>query len=123
MKHARRKPRSRMRDRVASTTGALAVILGAGIGTANAAGKAAAAPVAKEVPLDAANAAHAADAPGAMTLPAPSGHYQVGMTNLHLRDTKRTDPWLPDGRPRELMVSLWYPATHTSSHPAAPYLE
>ncbi|ARF53772.1 hydrolase [Streptomyces gilvosporeus] len=130
-----------MRERVASTTGALAVILGAGIGTANAAGKPAAAAAAKEVPLDAADAAHAADAPGAahaanapgaahaanapgaMTLPAPSGHYQVGVTNLHLRDTKRTDPWLPDGRPRELMVSLWYPATHTAGHPAAPYLE
>ncbi|MFI9045725.1 alpha/beta hydrolase family protein [Streptomyces sp. NPDC053427] len=117
MKHARRKPRSRFRDRVAGTTGALAVVLGAGIGQAAAAGKPAAAPTAKEAPLD------TADAPGALTLPAPSGHYRVGTVNLHLLDTKRTDPWTPDRRPRELMVSLWYPATHTAGHPAAPYLE
>ncbi|MFF4948085.1 alpha/beta hydrolase family protein [Streptomyces chattanoogensis] len=147
MKHARRKPRGRMRNRVASTTGALAVILGAGIGTANAAGKNSAAPAAKEAPLGVADtpdapphpdapanpdapatlkAPHTQAAPnaaGQLTLPEPRGHYRVGMTNLHLVDKKRTDPWTVDGRPRELMVSLWYPATQTASHPAAPYLE
>ncbi|MEU9112382.1 hydrolase [Streptomyces sp. NPDC048483] len=117
MKHARRRPRSRLGARVAGTTGALAVVLGAGIGSATAAGKTTAAPTAKEAPLD------TADTPGELTLPAPSGRYRVGTANLHLLDTKRTDPWTPDRRPRELMVSLWYPATDTSRHPAAPYLE
>jgi len=46
--------------------------------------------------------------PVAMTLPGPSGPYPVGTTELHLVDQDRTDPWT--GKPRELMVSLWYPA-------------
>ncbi|MGW1374146.1 alpha/beta hydrolase family protein [Streptomyces sp. NPDC002446] len=117
MKHARRKPRSRVRARVAGTTGALAVFLSAGIGSAAAAGKAAAAPTAKAAPLDKANA------PGELALPAPTGRYGVGTVDLHLVDPHRTDPWLPGSRPRELMVSLWYPATHTARYPAAPYMQ
>ncbi|MEU1623839.1 hydrolase [Streptomyces sp. NPDC020096] len=177
MKHARRKPISRMRARVAGTTGALAVVLTAGIGSATAAGKNAAAPTAKTVPLaevndpgmahdqaevndqaeangpakpnahpqanaqaqanahpqanaqakaDAqakANAQAKPNAPGELTLPAPTGHYQVGTVDLHLVDPHRTDPWLPGSRPRELMVSLWYPATHTARYPAAPWIQ
>ncbi|MFJ9417994.1 alpha/beta hydrolase family protein [Streptomyces sp. NPDC101227] len=118
MKHARRRPRSRMRERIAGTTGALAVVLGAGIGQAAAAGKTTSPHTAKTAPLGTPDAA-----PGGLTLPAPTGHYSVGMVNLHLRDAKRTDPWTPDSRPRELMVSLWYPATQTAGHPAAPWLE
>ncbi|WP_245171255.1 alpha/beta hydrolase family protein [Streptomyces decoyicus] len=60
----------------------------------------------------------AAPAPGQLTLPAPTGRYGVGTVDLHLRDAKRADPWVP-GQQRELMVSLWYPATHTSRYPAA----
>jgi predicted dienelactone hydrolase len=41
-------------------------------------------------------------------LPGPSGHLPVGTRELHLVDDDRTDPWT--GRPRELMVSLSYPA-------------
>jgi predicted dienelactone hydrolase len=43
----------------------------------------------------------------------------VGTTELHLVDHGRTDPWAPaPGTPRELMVSLWYPALPTHSRPA-----
>ncbi|EST36707.1 alpha/beta hydrolase family protein [Streptomyces roseochromogenus] len=165
MKHARRKPRSRLRARVAGTTGALAVVLTAGIGSAAAAGKNAAAPTAKTAPEGAAafegqpapggkaapegqpaprgkaapeaRAAHTAkaeptakaapegkaNAPGQLTLPAPTGQYRVGTVDLHLIDPHRTDPWLPGSLPRELMVSLWYPATHTAHYPAAPWMQ
>jgi predicted dienelactone hydrolase len=43
-----------------------------------------------------------------LTLPGPTGPYPVGTKELHLVDRDRTDPWT--GQPRELMVSLWYPA-------------
>jgi predicted dienelactone hydrolase len=46
--------------------------------------------------------------PAPMTLPAPTGPYPVGTRELHLVDRDRADPWT--GEPRELMVSLWYPA-------------
>jgi hypothetical protein len=52
----------------------------------------------------------AADASIRLELPRPTGPYAVGMTELHLVDASRADPWLADGRPRELMVSVWYPA-------------
>ncbi|WP_043267689.1 hydrolase [Streptomyces sp. CT34] len=147
MKHARRKQRSPIRARVAGTTGALAVFLTAGIGSAAAAGKATVAPTAKAAPegraahedqaSPKAKATHEgkasphiktgpedrANAPGQLTLPAPTGHYRVGTVDLHLVDPHRTDPWLPGSRPRELMVSLWYPATHTARHPAAPWMQ
>lgn len=147
MKHARRR-HSPLRARVAGTTGALAVILGAGVAPAVAAGKSAGTPMTAPAALDdpaqppgqaaALDAAPAPDraaaldaaqppgqaaaldvpAPGQLTLPAPTGRYGVGTVDLHLRDAKRMDPWVP-GQQRELMVSLWYPATHTSRYPAA----
>jgi hypothetical protein len=60
-------------------------------------------------------------APVRLSLPAPTGPYAVGATDLHLVDTDRTDPWLADGSPRELMVSVWYPATRGTGTPA-PYM-
>jgi len=48
-------------------------------------------------------------APDQWVLPAPTGPHPVGRADLHLVDQDRTDPWVPTG-PRELMVSLWYPA-------------
>lgn len=45
----------------------------------------------------------------ALSLPAPTGQYPVGMTPVHLVDEDRADPWRPERR-RELMVSVWYPA-------------
>ncbi|MDR7276465.1 alpha/beta hydrolase family protein [Catenuloplanes atrovinosus] len=47
--------------------------------------------------------------PVTVTLPAPTGPHPVGREDLHLVDRDRVDPWVPDG-PRELMVSVWYPA-------------
>jgi predicted dienelactone hydrolase len=40
----------------------------------------------------------------------------VGVTDLHLVDGQRADPWVPERR-RELMVSLWFPAAGGSGAP------
>ncbi|OKJ05584.1 alpha/beta hydrolase family protein [Kitasatospora sp. CB01950] len=48
------------------------------------------------------------------TLPAPTGPYAVGTTSVHLVDQGREDPWKA-GRPRELMISLWYPTARPAS--------
>ncbi|MFF4015381.1 alpha/beta hydrolase family protein [Streptomyces sp. NPDC001843] len=55
-----------------------------------------------------------------LTMPAPSGPNEVGMVGLHLVDSSRTDPYV--GGKRELMVSLFYPATATSGHYQAPWM-
>jgi dienelactone hydrolase len=47
-------------------------------------------------------------------LPSPTGHQPVGTTSLYLKDTSRPDTWVPSVPYRELMVSLFYPAS--SSH-------
>ncbi|MDX3660192.1 lipase [Streptomyces sp. ID05-26A] len=60
--------------------------------------------------LTVALAAPALAAPVPLTLPRPTGPLSVGTTELHLVDESRADPWTP-GRSRELMISLWYPAT------------
>jgi dienelactone hydrolase len=44
-------------------------------------------------------------------LPEPTGPSPVGTTSLWLTDTSRPDPWAVGVTARELMVSLWYPAT------------
>jgi hypothetical protein len=44
-------------------------------------------------------------------LPEPTGPYPVGTTSLYLKDASRPDPWAAGVSARELMVSLWYPAT------------
>src|SRR5712664_442001 len=44
-------------------------------------------------------------------LPEPTGPCPVGITSLCLTDTSRPDPWAAGVNARELMVSLWYPAT------------
>lgn len=61
--------------------------------------------------------------PVALTLPAPTGPDRVGTVSLHLVDTTRRDPWVPDHPPRELMISVWYPATDTAGYPTAPWLQ
>ncbi|NUP02710.1 MAG: alpha/beta hydrolase [Nonomuraea sp.] len=53
-------------------------------------------------------------------LPAPTGPHPVGKADLHLIDAGRPDPWV-DGRVRELMVSIWYPA-HKGGGKPAPYV-
>ncbi|KUJ68050.1 acetylhydrolase [Streptomyces albus subsp. albus] len=51
-------------------------------------------------------------------LPRPTGPYAVGRSTLHLVDRARRDPWVPEARPRELMVTLFYPARGGSGSPA-----
>ena len=52
-----------------------------------------------------------------LRFPRPTGPFHVGTTELHLVDASRTDPWVA-GRTRELMVSVWYPASRVGE-PAA----
>ncbi|WP_175420390.1 alpha/beta hydrolase family protein [Rhodococcus sp. SGAir0479] len=54
-------------------------------------------------------------------VPAPSGPHEVGSTTLHLVDETRPDPWNP-GRPRELMITVTYPAAPDAGTPLARYL-
>ncbi|SBU91377.1 Alpha/beta hydrolase family protein [Streptomyces sp. OspMP-M45] len=54
-------------------------------------------------------------------LPRPTGPYTVGTEVLHLVDHDRADPWVPEAGPRELMVSLHYPARSGGGAPG-PYL-
>ncbi|CAM4105148.1 lipase [Kibdelosporangium persicum] len=62
--------------------------------------------------------AHPSPLPIKMSLPRPTGPYSVGTADLHLVDHDRTDPWAsPPGQPRELMVSLWYPARPAPDRP------
>ncbi|MFD3506858.1 alpha/beta hydrolase family protein [Nocardia sp. NPDC058666] len=70
-----------------------------------------------------ATSASIADAgPGGVgVLPSPSGALPVGSTTLHLVDAGRVDPFQPD-RSRELMVSVFYPATDVSRYPRAHYV-
>ncbi|WP_067829811.1 alpha/beta hydrolase family protein [Actinomadura kijaniata] len=56
----------------------------------------------------------------ALALPAPTGGHAVGRSDVHLVDSGRPDPWV-SGRPRELMVSLWYPARRAPGR-TAPYV-
>jgi len=46
-----------------------------------------------------------------LSLPEPTGPRPVGTASLWLTDTSRPDPWVAKVTARELMVSLWYPAT------------
>jgi hypothetical protein len=46
-----------------------------------------------------------------LTIPHPTGQYDVGRDTLHLVDGKRRDPWVPAAGARELMVSMYYPAS------------
>jgi len=56
--------------------------------------------------------ADAGDAPGHTPyLPKPTGPCPVGTTSLWLKDVSRPDPWAAGVNARELMLSLWYPAT------------
>ncbi|MEU9160797.1 alpha/beta hydrolase [Streptomyces sp. NPDC048424] len=66
----------------------------------------------------------AADSPSAaarlrttVELPRPTGRFAVGREDLHLVDRSRTDPWAGSG-PRELMVTMRYPARRDTGGPA-----
>jgi dienelactone hydrolase len=66
----------------------------------------------------------AAEAPSRLRLmlPAPTGPHQVGTVSLHVVDHTRQDPWWTTAHPRELMVSLWYPARDAGRRPLTPWL-
>jgi dienelactone hydrolase len=57
-----------------------------------------------------------------LTLLAPTGPYPIGTVQLHLIDQSRRDPWVPSQR-RELMISIWYPATGAAGYPLAPWIQ
>ncbi|WP_330334348.1 alpha/beta hydrolase [Streptomyces sp. NBC_00536] len=91
-----------------------------------------AAALALVLPLPIAGAATAASPPAATAaalppalltpeLPHPTGPFTVGLNTLHLVDTHRQDPWVPAAGPRQLMVSLFYPARPGTGGPA-PYM-
>ncbi|MFF4397250.1 alpha/beta hydrolase family protein [Streptomyces sp. NPDC001480] len=78
------------------------------------------------VPASAASASHAAPALSVspnpakslrLTLPAPRGRYATGESTFQLVDEQRADPWVPSRPYRELMISVFYPAVHTSGRP------
>ncbi|MFE6054588.1 alpha/beta hydrolase family protein [Kitasatospora sp. NPDC056446] len=54
-------------------------------------------------------------------LPRPTGPYAAGEDVLHLTDQSRTDPWVPTAGPRQLTVSMFYPARPGTGGPA-PYM-
>ncbi|MFJ8585489.1 alpha/beta hydrolase family protein [Streptomyces sp. NPDC093595] len=56
-----------------------------------------------------------------LALPRPTGPLAVGRDTLHLVDTGRPDPWVPEAGARELMVSLYYPARGARGR-TAPYM-
>ncbi|ONI92710.1 hypothetical protein ALI22I_02440 [Saccharothrix sp. ALI-22-I] len=60
--------------------------------------------------------AAASPLPVRFELPAPTGPYSVGITELHLVDQARQDPWVPTAV-RELMVTIRYPATVNGTSP------
>jgi predicted dienelactone hydrolase len=62
----------------------------------------------------------AATSAAASPLPAPTGSAPVGRRTLQLTDRARRDPFAKGRRPRELAVTLWYPAARAGGR-AAPY--
>jgi predicted dienelactone hydrolase len=99
-----------------STTAVLA--LAASIATTGAA-LAAAAPAPVRAPLSATAAPATAVFQGA--LPAPTGRFAAGEDVIHLTDQDRPDPWVPSAGPRQLTVSMFYPAV-PGTGTQAPYM-
>ncbi|MGV9302091.1 alpha/beta hydrolase family protein [Nonomuraea sp. NPDC004354] len=84
-------------------------------------GGAAALAAALALPAPAATALAAG--PPRLKLPVPTGPHDVGTIALHLVDRGRRDPWKA-ARPRELMISVWYPAACGAGgrHRPAPWM-
>jgi dienelactone hydrolase len=53
-----------------------------------------------------------------MELPRPTGPYAVGRRAVDWTDPGRQDPYADDGSPRDLPVTIWYPAEPTDAEPA-----
>lgn len=60
---------------------------------------------------------------GAISLPALTGSFSIGLKKYHFKDLNRKDPYLDENLARELMVSLYYPADKSSNSAEVPYLE
>lgn len=60
--------------------------------------------------------------PAPLSLPAPTGRYEVGEVPVHLVDRSRPDPWHSGHNHRELMISVYYPTKRAAGRPAAPYM-
>ncbi|MFI2201205.1 alpha/beta hydrolase family protein [Streptomyces sp. NPDC020192] len=71
------------------------------------------------VPLSVSAPAAAADLIP-IRLAGPTGPAPVGAVELHLVDASRTDPW--SGRPREVMVTVTYPAVDVRGRAMLPWL-
>ncbi len=54
-------------------------------------------------------------------LPPPTGPYAAGEDVIHLTDASRPDPWVPSSGPRQLTVTMVYPALPGTGTPA-PYM-
>ncbi|MGW4379908.1 alpha/beta hydrolase family protein [Kitasatospora sp. NPDC004531] len=86
-----------------------------------------AAPPALPVPPAPSTVHAAATATGALprsfqgALPAPTGRYAAGEEVVHLTDASRPDPWVPSSGPRQLTVTMVYPAVPGTGTPA-PYM-
>lgn len=55
------------------------------------------------------------------SLPAPTGRFAAGEDVIHLTDQDRPDPWVPSAGPRQLTVSMFYPAV-AGTGVQAPYM-
>jgi len=61
--------------------------------------------------------------PNSLTLPAPTGPYDVGRITTDWRDDGRVDPFAPSpDTTRELPVWIWYPAPHDTRQSRASYM-
>lgn len=65
--------------------------------------------------------AAARTAPLTLRLPSPTGPHRIGTTSLPLVDSARRDPW-NNAATRELMVTIYYPASTTRGYQRAPQL-
>jgi pimeloyl-ACP methyl ester carboxylesterase len=57
-----------------------------------------------------------------LSLPAVTGQFAVGRTEIAVTDTDRIDPFAGDGRMRELAVWIWYPTVDDLQGSRAAYL-
>ncbi|MFD8693583.1 alpha/beta hydrolase family protein [Kitasatospora purpeofusca] len=111
--------------RLRATVGAAALLLALPLSVAaTVPALAAPSPAASAAPAPAPAPGTAATADPAavrIELPRPTGKYAVGREVLHLVDQDRPDPWVPSAGPRQLMVSMYYPA-HADTGSPAPYM-
>ncbi|MFD7453060.1 alpha/beta hydrolase family protein [Kitasatospora sp. NPDC059827] len=99
--------------------GAVAALALAALVTGTGAGFAAT-PAPSTTPSTASSATPAATRSFQGALPAPTGPYAAGEDVIHLTDESRPDPWVPSSGPRQLAVTMVYPAVPGTGTPA-PY--